>query len=119
MADGRPSDVHPYGSAGRQHPETGVTVAELRNLLGDCLVLWGVSARLEPVLDGVAVHAPDGCYRVQQAPEELRPARWFLLTPERAAANRPARSMPSVVALLSALRNALGADGGARLRVGG
>lgn len=96
-----------------------MTVAELRNLLGDCLALWSVSARLEPVQDGVAVHAPDGRYLVQRAPAELRPVRWFLQTPERAAANRPARAMPSVVALLSALRNALGAEGGVRLRVGG
>jgi hypothetical protein len=95
-----------------------MTLAELRNLLLDCLTLWAVSARLEVGSDAVFLHASDGAYVVQAAPDALRPVRWFLQTPERAAAGRPARAMPSIVALLSALRNALGAEGGSRLRVG-
>jgi hypothetical protein len=92
--------------------------AELRNLLLDCLVLWGIEARVEAGPDGVIVHAPDGAYVVRSAPTDLRPVRWFYQTPERSASNRPARAVPSIVALLGALRNALGADGGSRLRIG-
>jgi hypothetical protein len=95
-----------------------VTQAELRNLLLDCLTLWSIPAKLEVTADQAILHAPDGAYVVQAAPADLRPLRWFLQTPERAAAGRPARAMPSIVALLSALRNALGAEGGSRLRVG-
>ena len=96
-----------------------MTGSELRSLLADCLVLWSVDARLEPREDCLVIHAPDGCYVISVAPEDLRPVRWFLQTPERAAAKRPPRAVPSIVAALSALRNGLGAVGGARLRVGG
>jgi hypothetical protein len=108
-----------------------MTQAELRNLLIDCLVLWAVPAKVELESDGAApgagarddggivLHAPDGDYVVRPAPADLQPVRWFMQTPERAAAGRPARAIPSIVALLSALRNTLGAEGGSRLRVGG
>jgi hypothetical protein len=95
-----------------------MTDAELRNLLSDCVVLWAVPARIEAAGSDVLLHAPDGTYTATSAPAALRPVRWFLQTPERAAAGRPARALPSIVALLSALRNAIGAEGGARLRVG-
>jgi hypothetical protein len=45
--------------------------------------------------------------------------RWFLQTPERRDAGRPARAAPSIVAALSALRNNLGAGSGLKLRIGG
>src|SRR4051812_47623015 len=106
MTDVRMTDAH-------------MTGAELRSLLADCLALWSVRARLEPLADGVAIHAPEGCYVIRPAPVELRPVRWFVQTPERARAGRPPRATPSIVAALSALRNALGAEGGSRLRVGG
>jgi hypothetical protein len=48
----------------------------------------------------------------------MRPVRWLLHTPERRASNRPPRAAPSIVALLTALRNALGAESGNRLRIG-
>lgn len=95
-----------------------MTDAELRNLLLDCVAVWSIAARVEVGTDGVTLHAPDGAYLVQVAPADLRPVRWFLRTPEREAANRPPRAVPSIVALLSALRNALGGEGGSRLRVG-
>lgn len=96
-----------------------MTNAELRNLLLDCVTLWSAAVRVEATAAGLILHAPDGAYTVQPAPEDLRPVRWFLQTPERAAAGRPPRAVPSIVALLSALRNAIGAEGGSRLRVGG
>jgi hypothetical protein len=87
-------------------------------LLVDCVALWSVDGRVA-VRDGaVAVVTPDGPYDVWRAAADMRPARWFLQTPARRAANRPPRAAPSIVALLAALRNALGAEGGNRLRIG-
>ena len=48
-------------------------------------------------------------FSIARADPDLRPVRWFLQTPERRAAGRPARAAPSIVAALSALRNNLGA----------
>ncbi len=91
-----------------------MTDAELRMLLIDCLKLWGVEARVAPGADGMEVAE----LLVQRAPTEMRPVRWLLHTLERRAAGRPPRALPSIVALLAALRNALGAEGGNRLVVG-
>jgi hypothetical protein len=55
----------------------------------------------------LAIDTPSGLFAVSRAGEDLRPLRWFYQTPERAAAGRPPRAVPSVVALLSALRNAM------------
>ena len=96
-----------------------MTQAELRGLLADCLKLWDVSGRLTPVDDGWSIETSDGAYAMARADPDLRPARWFLQTPDRAAAGRPPRAVPSIVAALSALRNALGAARGQRLRIGG
>jgi hypothetical protein len=95
-----------------------VTDPELRSLLIDCLVLWGVDGRITVGAEGMRIVAGSGLYVVQRAPEDMRPVRWLLQTPERRAANRPPRAAPSIVALLSALRNALGAEGGNRVRIG-
>jgi hypothetical protein len=92
--------------------------AELRALLMDCLSLWGVQGRVEAVEDGIVVSATDGRFLVQRAAPDLRPVRWFLQTPERARVGRPARAIPSIPALLTALRNALGAEQGNKLRIG-
>jgi hypothetical protein len=94
------------------------TDAELRALLIDCLTLWDVRARVEAHDNALTISAPDGAYTLQRAAPDMRPARWLLQTPARAAANRPPRAAPSIVALLAALRNALGAEGGNRLRIG-
>ena len=64
------------------------------------------------------IAAKPGTFLVQRAPTDMRPVRWLLQSPERAAANRPPRALPSIVALLSALRNALGAESANRLRIG-
>ena len=95
-----------------------MTDAELRDLLRDCLALWGVDGVVAAGGAGVELSTQDGLFVVQRAAEDLRPVRWFLQTPVRAAAGRPPRAAPSVVALLSALRNAIGAAGGSGLRIG-
>jgi len=95
-----------------------VTDAELRGLLLDCLKLWDIEAHLAPVDEGWAIETADGAFSIVRADPDLRPVRWFLQTPERQAANKPARAAPSIVAALSALRNNLGAAGGAKLRIG-
>jgi hypothetical protein len=95
-----------------------MTDAELRALLIDCLTLWDMRARVAAHNNALTIDAPDGAYTVQRAAPDMRPARWLLQTPARAAANRPPRATPSIVALLTALRNALGAEGGNRLRIG-
>ncbi len=92
--------------------------AELRALLLDCLTLWGVQGKVEAAEEGLAITVQATRFRVWQAGPALRPVRWFLQTPEREAAGRPARAVPAIGALLTALRNALGAQTGTRLRIG-
>jgi hypothetical protein len=96
-----------------------VTIAELRNLLADCARVWGVDARITEQDAVLRLTVAEGVFEVRLAPKELRPVRWFLQTPERRNAARPPRAAPSVVAMLSALRNAMGVKGGSALRVGG
>jgi hypothetical protein len=96
-----------------------VTDAALRALLLDCLKVWEVKGRIIAASpDGLAIETVTGAFVVRQAEEAIRPVRWFLLTPERQAAGRAPRALPSVVALLSALRNAMAGTGGTRLRIG-
>jgi hypothetical protein len=96
-----------------------VTDAQLRNLVQDCLTLWEVAGTVTADHAGIFIDTAAGPYRISGADPALRPVRWFYHTPERAAVNRPPRAAPSVVALLSALRNAMEGTGGDRLRVGG
>ena len=95
-----------------------MTDAELRGLLLDCLTLWGVDGRVEAAEEGLAVVVQDARFLVNRAGSDLRPVRWFLQTPERAAAGRSPRAVPAIGALLAALRNALGATPGTQLRIG-
>ena len=95
-----------------------MTDAELRVLLRDCLILWDVDGKVTAGDKGMAIDTPDGQYTLQRAAPDMRPVRWLLQTPVRAAAGRPPRATPSIVAALSALRNALGAAGGTNLRIG-
>jgi hypothetical protein len=94
------------------------SAGEVCNLLRDCLRLWNVTARVTPTVDAIAIQTSDGIFTLQSAPADARPVRWFLQSPARAAANRPPRALPSVVAALSALRNALGGGSGSTLRIG-
>jgi hypothetical protein len=96
-----------------------MTDAQLRVLLLDCLKLWEVKGKVTVRDSDLAIATPGGLFTVSRADPELRPLRWFYQTPERAAAQRPPRAAPSVVALLSALRNVMEGAGGDRLRVGG
>ncbi len=90
-----------------------MTDAELRALLLDCLALWGVKGRVEAADAGIRIIADTATLGVERAPVDMRPVRWLLHRP-----NRPPRVAPSIGALLTALRNALGAEGGNKLRVG-
>ena len=88
-----------------------MTPPELRALVADGLALWGVAAAVSIDGDGVALAAPDGTpLRVSPASPEERPFRWWL--------ERPGRRRPctSVLGLLRALRNAVGAGDGAEAR---
>ena len=96
-----------------------MTDAELRMLLRDCLTLWSVEGRVSVDDAGLQIATNDGVFQLQRAPEEMRPVRWLLQTPVRAAAGRPPRAAPSIGALLTALRNAIGGESGSTLRVGG
>jgi len=99
-----------------------VTQAELADLLRDCLILWGAKAEMASGDRSVTLATPAGCYEIAAVAAGLRPARWSLQTPARAAADRPPRMHPSIGALLAALRNELSAEAplerGSKLRVG-
>lgn len=97
-----------------------MTDAQVRSLLLDCLTLWGVKGTVTVRVSGdLAVETPTGLFMVTRADPGLWPLRWFYQTPERAAAQRPPRAAPSIVALMSALRVAMDGAGGDRLRIGG
>ncbi len=90
-----------------------MTDAELRALLLDCLALWGVKGRVEALEIGIQIIMDTTTLQIERAPADMLPVRWLLHRP-----NRSPRVVPSIVALLTALRNALGAEGGNKLRIG-
>ncbi len=92
--------------------------AQIRALLLDCLALWDIAGSVTVEADHIAIATAAGVFTVAPAAPDLRPVRWFYQTPERAAAGRPPRAAPSVVALLSALRNVMEGTGGDRLQIG-
>jgi hypothetical protein len=96
-----------------------MTDAQLRALLIDCLKLWEVKGKVSVREADLAIETAFGLFTVTRADCGLRPVRWFYQTPSRAGAGRPPRAVPSIVALLSALRNAMEGAGGDRLKVGG
>lgn len=95
-----------------------MTDAELRGLLIDCLRLWEIEGKVTVRDTDTVIATPLGDFTVARADPELRPVRWFYQTPERAAAARPPRAAPSIVALLSALRNVMEGAGGEQLKIG-
>ena len=100
-------------------PMQPMTDAQLRAVLLDCLKLWEVKGEVTVDDTGLVIDTPGGRFTIVRADAELRPIRWFYQTPARAAAGRPSRAAPSIVALLSALRNAMGGAGGDLLKIGG
>ena len=90
-----------------------MTDAELRALLLDCLSLWDLKGRVDALDTGIQIIVDTSTLRVERAPGDMQPLRWLLHRP-----NRPPRVAPSIGALLTALRNALGAEGGNKLRIG-
>ena len=93
---------------------SSLTDAELRMLLIDCLNLWGVEGCVSANDGAIEIATSRTTLRVQRAPRDMLPVRWLL----HRSADRPPRVAPSIVALLTALRNALGAEGGNKLIVG-
>lgn len=96
-----------------------VTPSELRDLIADSLVLWGVTGRVQPRDGGVEVVVPGlPPHCITPAGQEMRPIRWWL---QRGGSDARRRPCGSVLGLLRSLRNALGVPGAvpARLRSGG
>jgi len=90
-----------------------MTDAELRALLLDCLTLWGVTGRVEAADSGMQVIVDTTKLRIERASADMLPVRWLLHRPGRSP-----RAAPSIVAVLTALRNALGAEAGNKIRIG-
>ncbi len=83
--------------------------AELRSLLLDCLKLWDIDGRVTAAEYGLRVEAAGQVCLVRRG---AGVTRWMITAGGRT------RPVPSVVALLSALRRALGVAPGVRARVG-
>ena len=81
-----------------------MTGAELRTLLTDCLALWGVSGDVAAAPGAAEIGTPAGRFVLRRAAPNDRPVRWFLRTPDREAAGRGPRALPSIVAALGALK---------------
>ena len=92
-----------------------MTPADLRALLRDALTLWDIRAQVTVEPDQIALTQGEKTYHITPGPA---PTRWFLQTPEREATHRPPRPAPSITALLTALRAALGAPRGGTARIG-
>lgn len=92
-----------------------MTPADQRALLRDALRLWDIPASVTVEATHIAITRPEGTFRITPGPA---PTRWYLQTPEREAAGRPPRPTPSITALLSALRAALGLPRGTPARIG-
>ena len=99
--------------------------ARTRALLADSLMVWRVRGDVvlgEPPAAAV-IRAQDGTVVwVEPAPESERPVRWWVRWHAPGATGQAsplARSRPcnSAVGLLRAVREALGAEGGRRLRI--
>ena len=83
-----------------------ISDAEIRGLLADCLVVWGVPGSV--VAGGAGIDVAGRCtVRAGSAP-----TRWFVTVEGRT------RPVPSVVALLSAVRRGVGVAAGGRATVG-
>jgi hypothetical protein len=82
-------------------------------LLVDCCALWDVAAKVDVAGGMIEVATAEATFRLERAAGDMLPVRWLLHRPGRSP-----RALPSIVAALTALRNALGGDAGNRLRIG-
>jgi hypothetical protein len=87
----------------------GLNQTELAALLRDLLAVWEVEARLDAEPDHLRLRTATATLAIRPGPP---PARWFLATGART------RPHPSLPALLTAIRQALGLAPGAKARVG-
>ena len=87
-----------------------MTETELRGLITDSLLLWGVWGRCVWTDDGLLVSTGLGRrILVRRANEPERPARWIMqVQTGKGGAAGPVRPAGSIVGLLGALRKALG-----------
>jgi G3E family GTPase len=88
-----------------------VTETELRSLITDSLLLWGVWGRCVCTNDGLLVSTMWGRrVLIRRASEVERPARWIMhVLAENGGPACPNRPAGSIVGLLGALRKVLGA----------
>ncbi len=85
------------------------TPAELRSLLADSLAVWEVEGRVSAEAEGLVIATANARCIVVPGPT---PTRWFLTAGTRT------RPVPSVPALLSAIRRAIGVPSGGIARIG-
>ena len=111
----RPNASRPNASRPRHAGRPPMTPADLRALLRDALKLWSIRAHVTVEPTHLAITHNQKTYRITQGPA---PTRWFLQTPDREAASRPPRPTPSITALLTARRAALGVPRGGSARIG-
>ena len=85
-----------------------MTDAELRALLADCLAVWEVRGTVTVTAAGAEIVAGRKSATLCRADQHDHPARWLMQTPERIAAGRQPRALPSIVAALTAVHAAIG-----------
>ena len=92
------------------------TDARVREFLADSLALWRVAGRVEagaaPVVAVIRTDA-GAVVRVERPAQAELPFRWLV----RAGGSERARPCASLVGLLNGIRNALGVERGAALRI--
>jgi hypothetical protein len=106
-------------------PGLGITDAELRALVLDCLAVWDVKGRVRASGDGIkigvatvppsgerkalagtadeALGNPSEWFALRRAAPDQHPTRWFLHMPGQSAPS----AVPSIVSALNALKNAI------------
>ena len=103
----RGRDVH--GADAVRPPADGAAWIELRALLIDCLTLWGIDGRVAVGADSMEISTGRDLPCAARRPD-MRPVRWLLQTPNAAPPIARRAPRPRSSRLLTALRNALGAD---------
>ena len=92
--------------------------ARTRELLADSLALWRVAGTVEagePPIVAVIRCDADAIVRVERPAQAELPFRWLVRS--RGGGSEHARPCASLVGLLNGIRNALGVERGAALRI--